>query len=76
MITNVRHFKGWEPQGDFTRPLSRSYCYPIFTELKKPCVVGSGLGVLPMIRHKTYCAGWNKYMYFKKDCYKEYHEII
>jgi hypothetical protein len=67
---------GWEPQKHPARPFSRSYCYPIFTELKAPCVVCNGPRVLPVIRPKTYCAGCNKYMCFKKGCYKEYHESL
>jgi hypothetical protein len=67
---------GWEPQRHPAHPLSRSYCYPVFTELKAPCVVCNGPGVLQVIRPKTYCARCKKYMCFKKGYYKEYHESL
>jgi hypothetical protein len=68
--------QNWEPQGHSACPLSRSYCNPIFTELQKPCIVCNGPGMLPVVRPKTYCARCNKYMCFKKDCYKQYHDSL
>jgi hypothetical protein len=68
--------QNWEPQGHSAHPLSRRYCYPIFTELRKPYVVCNGPRVLPMVRPKTYCARCNKYMCFKKGCYKHYHDSL
>jgi hypothetical protein len=67
---------GWEPQRHPARPLSRNFCYPVFMGLKALCVVCNSSGVLPVIRPKTYCARCNKYMCFKKGCYKEYHESL
>ena len=66
----------WEPQRHPARTLFRSYCYLVFMELKAPCVVCNGPRVLPLIRPKIYCARCNKYMCFKKECYKEYHETL
>jgi hypothetical protein len=68
--------QNWEPQGHPVHPLSRSYYYHVFTELQKPCVVCNGPGVLPVVRPKTYCTWCNKYMCFKKGCYKQYHDTL
>jgi hypothetical protein len=59
---------GWKPQRHLARPLSKSYCYLVFTELKAPCEVCNGPDVLLVIQPKTYFAGCNKYMCFKKGC--------
>lgn len=60
-----------ELQGNTALLWFRSYCYPIFTELRKPCMVCNGLEVVPVIRSKTCCTGCNnKYMCFKKRYYK------
>jgi hypothetical protein len=67
---------GWEPQKHPAHPLSRSYCYSVFTELQKPCVACNGPRMIPIIRPKIYYAGCNKYMCFKKGYYKEYHETL
>jgi hypothetical protein len=58
-------------------PRRRGYYYPVFTELWKPCVVCNGPGMSPVVRPGTYCS-WcdNKYMCFRKGCYKEYHECL
>jgi hypothetical protein len=68
--------QNWEPQGRPTNPLCRNFCYPVFIELKKPCMVCNGPGMLPVIKPKTYCVGCNKYMCFKKGCYKQYHATL
>jgi hypothetical protein len=62
--------QNWKPQGYSAHPLSRSYCYPIFMELRKPCVVCNGPRVLPVVWPKIYCTRCNKYMCIKKGCNK------
>jgi hypothetical protein len=46
--------QNWDPKGCPVHPLSRSFCYHVFTELKKPYVVCNGPGMLPVIRPKTH----------------------
>jgi hypothetical protein len=63
--------QSWELQGHPTRPWSRNYCYPIFMELWKPCIVCNSLGMFLVTRSKTHCTRCDhKYMCFKKGCYK------
>jgi hypothetical protein len=51
-------------------PSSARLCYPIFMEVRKPCVVCNGPGVTPVVQPGTYYSGCdNKYM-----CFKEYHD--
>ena len=59
---------GWKPQRHPARPLSKIYCYLVFTKLKVLCEVRNGLEVLLVIQLKTNCAGCNKYICFKKGC--------
>jgi hypothetical protein len=58
-------------------PCQRGYCYTVFTELRKPCVVCNSHGVSLVVRLGTYCSRCdNKYRCFKKGCYKKYHENL
>jgi hypothetical protein len=67
----------WRSMKTSEPPCWRGYCYHVFTKLRKPCVVCNGLGGSPVVQPGTYCSGYdNKYMCFKKGCYKKYHKNL